>query len=104
MGQKRTWAAPEQADLGLELFRTQAQPFICAVANVEVPAYLVLRQRAYTVSASVNDDWYAEKDRLRFQAESLIELLRLVTVYEARGTNREAADQEIDDFLMRYDY
>jgi len=81
----------------------QAQTFLCAAANVEVPAYLVLSQKAYTVTASGNDGWYAEKEGLRFQAESLIELLGLVSVYEARGTSWAATDQEIDDFLAKYD-
>jgi hypothetical protein len=61
---------------------TQAQAFLCAAANVEVPAYLVLSQKDYTVTAPGNDSWYAEKDGLRFQAESLIELLGLVSMYE----------------------
>ena len=80
----------------------QAQPFLCAAANVEVPAYLVLAQKAYTVTAPENDGWYAEKDGLRFQAENLIELLGLVSMYEARGPGWGAADQEIDDFLAKY--
>jgi hypothetical protein len=81
----------------------QAQPLLCAAANVEVPAYLVLNQKSYTVTAPGNEGWYAEKDGLRFQAESLIELLGLVCMYEARGTNWAATDQEIDDFLAKYD-
>ncbi|MBW9335060.1 hypothetical protein FEE59_16220 [Herbaspirillum sp. RU 5E] len=81
----------------------QAQPFLCAAANVEVPAYLVLSQKAYIVTAAGNDDWYAEKDGMIFQAESLIELLGFVSMYEARGPKWAAADQEIDDFLAKYD-
>lgn len=83
---------------------SQAQPFVCAAGNVEVPAYLVLSQKDYTVTASGKNGWYAEKDGLRFQAESLIELLGLVSMYEARGANWAAADQEIDDFLAKYDH
>lgn len=82
----------------------QPQAILCAAANVEVPAYLVLCEKAYTVSAPGDDGWYAEKDGLRFQAESLLELLGVVSVYEARGTNWAAADQEIDDFLAKYDH
>jgi hypothetical protein len=81
---------------------TQAQAFLCAAANVEVPAYLVLSQKDYTVTAPGNDSWYAEKDGLRFQAESLIELLGLVSMYEARGGNWAATDQEIDGFLAKF--
>lgn len=81
----------------------QTQAFLCAAANVEVPAYLVLSKKAYTVTAPGNDSWYAEKDGLRFQAENLVELLGLVSLYEARGTSWAAADKEIDDFLAKYD-
>lgn len=70
---------------------------------MEVPAYLVLSQKDYKITALGNDGWYAEKNGLRFQAESLIELLGLVFMYEARGPNWPAADQEIDDFLAEYD-
>lgn len=76
---------------------------LCAAANVEVPAYLVLRQKAYTVTASGNDNWHAEKDAMVFQAQSLVELLGLVSTYEARGANWAATDLEIDDFLIRFD-
>lgn len=81
----------------------QAQPLLCAAANVEVPAYLVLSQKAYIVTGPGNDGWHAEKDGMSFQAESLIELLGLVSMYEARGPKWAAADQEIDDFLAKHD-
>jgi hypothetical protein len=80
-----------------------AQPLLSTAGNVEVPAYLVLRQKDYAITASGNDGWYAEKDGLRFLAESLIALLGLVTMYEVRGANWLAEDQEIDDFLAKYD-
>lgn len=79
------------------------QALLCAAGNVEVPAYLVLRQKDYTVTASTKDTWYAEKDGLRFQAQNLIELLGLVSMYEIRGVHWVATDQEIDDFLAKYD-
>lgn len=85
----------------------QAHPLLCAAGNVEVPAYLVLSEKDYTVTSSDlsvgNDSWYAEKDGSRFQADSLIQLLGLVSMYESRGANWAATDQEIDDFLTKYD-
>lgn len=80
---------------------TRNMPLLCAAANVEVPAYLVLRQKNYSVTASGNS-WYAEKDGLRFQAENVIELLGVVSMFEARGDNWAATDLEIDGFLTRY--
>jgi hypothetical protein len=81
----------------------KARPLLCTAGNVEVPAYLVLPQKDYAVTARGNDGWYAEKDGLRFQAESLIALLGLVSMYEVRGANWLAEDQDIDDFLAKYD-
>jgi hypothetical protein len=85
----------------------QDQPLLCAAGNVEVPAYLVLSQKGFTVTScdplGGNDNWYAEKDGLGFQADSLIEVLGLVSMYEVRGANWAAADQEIDEFLAKYD-
>lgn len=81
----------------------QTHVFICSAANTEVPAYLVLSQKAYKITVFGADGWYAEKDGLCFQAESLIELLGLVCMYEARGPNWPAADQDINDFLSEYD-
>lgn len=79
---------------------------LCAAGNTEVPAYLVLSQKGYTVSciqrASESQSWYAEKDHLRFQADSLIEVLGVVCMYESRGINWAATDLEIDDFLMKH--
>lgn len=75
---------------------------LCATGNTEVPAYLVLRQKGYTVDcvqyAFESQSWYAEKDHLRFQADSVIEVLGLVCMYESRGVNWAATDPEIEDF------
>jgi hypothetical protein len=85
----------------------QVPSFLCAAGNVEVPAYLVLSQKGYTVTAgdrSVKQDgWYAEKDGLRFHGDSLIQLLGLVSIVEIRGANWAATDRDIDDFLAKYD-
>lgn len=76
---------------------------ICAAGNAVVPSYLALKSRGYDVQrmSSGQDDetWCAEKDGVRFQADNVIELLGLVTMYEIRGVNWQAADEEIDEFL-----
>jgi len=82
------------------------QTWICAAGNTEVPAALVLSKKGYIVSVSIRstgtDSWHAEKGELDFQAASLIELLGLVTMYEVRGVNWAAADQEIDASLKKF--
>lgn len=79
---------------------------LCAAGNTEVPAYLVLRQKGYTVGCdqgeSESQSWYVERDALHFQADSLIEVLGLVCMYESRGINWAATDPEIEDFLTKY--
>jgi hypothetical protein len=85
----------------------QAHPFLCTAGNVEVPAYLVLIQKGYTISSrdqsKANDGWYAEKEGRRFQADSLIAMLGLVTMYEVRGNDWTATDEEITSFLQKYE-
>lgn len=77
---------------------------ICAAGNVVVPSYLALQSKGYlleTLSPGQDDEkWWAEKDGLRFQADNLIELLGLVTMYEIRGIDWQASDEEIEAFLQ----
>ncbi|KQV49020.1 hypothetical protein [Massilia sp. Root335] len=84
----------------------QDHSLLCAAGNTEVPAYLVRSQKGYTVSGSQrtsgSQSWYAEKDDLCFQADSLIEVLGLVCMYEIRGVNWATTDPEIDHFLMKH--
>ena len=82
----------------------QDHTLLSAAGNTEVPAYLVLSQKGYVVSCSkqTSESWYAQKDHLRFQADSLIEVLGLVCMYESRGINWAATDREIDDFLTKH--
>lgn len=79
---------------------------ISAAANVEIPAYLTLREKGYKVYWKRTDEekeyWYAEKDNLNFMAEGPIELLGVVGVYELRGQNWKASDAEIDEFMEKY--
>ena len=69
-----------------------------------VPSYLALKSKGYVVEpicpGQDDETWWAEKDGLRFQADNVIEPLGLVTMYEIRGTNWQASDEEIDAFLQ----
>jgi hypothetical protein len=79
---------------------------IHAAGNVEVPAYLALCKSGYSVSmnriAGRDQIWIAEKNGNQFQAEGLIELLGVVTMFEVRGEQWQATDSEIEEFLKRY--
>lgn len=77
---------------------------LCAAGNVVVPSYLALKSKGYVIEPKSlrqdNETWWAEKDGLRFQADNVIELLGLVTMYEIRGIDWQATDEEIDAFLQ----
>ncbi len=79
---------------------------ITAAANVEIPAYLALKEKGFEVYWKRTDNdkeyWYAEKDELHFMAEGPIELLGVIGVYELRGHNWKASDSEIDEFMEKY--
>lgn len=103
-GQKWTQVALRQPDLGRIGVYVWLKPNLsCARLRTWKSRPTSSSQKSYIVTAAGNDDWYAEKDGMIFQAESLIELLGVVSMYEARGPKWAAADQEIDDFLAKYD-
>ena len=85
-----------------------SKPTNASAANVIVPAYLALQQKGYHVwcegSADVSgeDTWYAENSCCRFVAEDPVTLLGLVAMYETRGDDWTASDQQIDEFLSEY--
>ena len=80
---------------------------ISAAANVEIPAYLTLKEKGYSVRWERKDNetenWHAYKHDHHFMAEGPIELLGVVSVYEARGENWKASDAEIDEFMEKYE-
>jgi hypothetical protein len=79
---------------------------IAGAANVEVPSYLALHAKGYEVTvvrrATGEETWHAEKDDNRFSAEGLVELLGVVGMFEIRGDNWKASDDQIDEFMRRY--
>lgn len=80
---------------------------LAAAGNVEVPAYLALQARGYRVTRTYSDEdqlefWYAETTGERFTASGPLELLGLVALYETRGENWRAEDEQIEDFLKHY--
>ena len=74
---------------------------LSAAGNTEVPAYLGLLEKGYDVSV-LNDRWIAQRPELQFSAESPLQLLGLVTLFEARGEAWQASDAEVDHFINRF--
>ena len=82
---------------------------ISAAGNVEIPAYLTLIDKGYKVKWEKNPDnpeneiWYAEKNGNEFNAEGPIELLGVVSMFEARGADWKATDKQVEEFLEKYE-
>jgi len=74
---------------------------IAAAANVAGPAYLALRDKGFDATHS-DAHWIAVRGDLRFIADSPIQLLGVVTVFEARGEAWKASDEDIDAFLVEF--
>jgi hypothetical protein len=84
------------------------KPTLADAANTVIPAYLALLQRGLAVSReSASADaaealWIAEDAAQRFVAEGPLALLGLVALYETRGPEWQASDEQIDRFLAEF--
>ncbi|HIH09821.1 MAG TPA: hypothetical protein HA254_04070 [Candidatus Diapherotrites archaeon] len=76
---------------------------ISSAGNTAAPAYLVLKSKGYELfrDASNPNLWIAQKGKNKFIAESTVELLGLILIYESRGENWMANDKEIEEFLSK---
>lgn len=78
---------------------------IAAAGNTEVPCYLEILARGYSVTVvrgTETDYWSASKGDNDFLAEDLVSLLGVIAMAESRGREWQAQDHEIDEFLLRY--
>jgi hypothetical protein len=84
------------------------KPTITAAGNTVVPAYLSLLTKGYVVRREgppADDEfWVAENEHRRFSAGDLVELLGVVALFEMRGEDWPASDEEIDRFLSEFGY
>ena len=72
--------------------------------NTEVPAYLALQQRGYAVTWSEDGGyWIATSDNCVFSADNPVSLLGIAALYEIRGQEWKASDEEIDGFIEQFD-
>jgi len=84
------------------------KPTLADAANTMVPAYLVLLHRGLLVSRDSSfmthsgGSWVAEDSGHRFVAEDLVTLLGLVALYETRGPDWQASDEQIDQFISEF--
>lgn len=75
---------------------------ITAAGNTEVPAYLALVARGFNVSCDHQAVWTATKGETGFLADSPLQLLGVVAMFESRGPQWQASDEQIEEFLRKY--
>ena len=75
---------------------------LAAAGNLVIPAYLCIPAKGYSVR-NANGLMTAERGSDHFVAHSPIELLGVITLAEMRGENWQATDDEIDDYLSRFE-
>ena len=96
-----------QVALGAGYDRRMSRFVLAAAGNVVVPAFLILRDKGFTLKCkpglgAEREVWTATKRELSFVGDGPLELLGLVAIYEARGTQWQAPDDEIEAFLAEY--
>jgi hypothetical protein len=78
---------------------------VAEAGNTEVPASLVLEQKGYAIRREISaggEDWIAERGDISCCASSVLSLLGLVTMVEARGEHWAAPDEAIELFLKQH--
>ncbi|HKQ14322.1 MAG TPA: hypothetical protein VJT80_12885 [Steroidobacteraceae bacterium] len=75
---------------------------IAAAGNTEVPAYLALVARGFDVNCNHQSVWIATKGEASFVADSPLQLLGVVAMFESRGPQWEASDEQIEEFMSKY--
>lgn len=77
-----------------------------ASGSTECPAYLELLRLGYTVTC--DRDWpggpmcFAEDERWNLSADSLVTILGLHFLLESRGESWHATDEEISEFIEKF--
>lgn len=75
---------------------------LAAAANLLTPAYLTLLSKGYSVHPE-GQFVVAVRGADRFMAEDPITLVGVVVIAEARGEEWQATDEEIEDYLARFE-
>ncbi|MET4108250.1 hypothetical protein [Hymenobacter sp. UYP22] len=74
---------------------------LSAASNVLAPAFYVLEEKGYQVHFNREQDWWvAEKDGVQLIGYSTIELCGLAYIYEMKGEEWRASDEQIDAFMQ----
>jgi hypothetical protein len=73
---------------------------LLAAGNTMIPAILLIRELGYILTVNQEkNEFYAEKDGNSFEADDPVMLLGLIKLYEVKGENWRASDEEIERVL-----
>jgi hypothetical protein len=75
---------------------------LSAAANTEIPALLVLENNGYEITSIDGSVWRAIKNKNEFVANSPLELLGLIELFNQRGDAWRAGDSDIERCLNKY--
>lgn len=78
---------------------------LSSAGNTLAPAYLALLHKGYDVQFSRDEDrewWHAENEAGYFSAEDPLTLLGLIALYETRGEEWQASDEQVEGFMERF--
>lgn len=80
---------------------------LSSASNTEIPAYELLIELGYSIdrvySGQPEEYWIATSIENEFIASGLIDLLGLVKLAESKGDKWQASDEQIDNFLSKFD-
>lgn len=71
---------------------------ISAAGNTEPPSFALIKEMGFDI-VKENDIWISENYKTCFKASSPLELLGLITLYQAKGEHWNVSDDTIDQFV-----
>jgi hypothetical protein len=71
---------------------------LTAAGNTEPSAFELIKEMGFEISKK-DDTWTAENYNVRFNASSPMELLGLITLYQAKGEHWHVSDEKIEQFI-----
>lgn len=71
---------------------------LSAAGNTEPPAFELIKEMGFEISKR-DDLWSAENYNAKFNASSPLELLGVITLYQAKGENWRISDEKIQQFI-----
>ncbi|MDW3191153.1 MAG: hypothetical protein R8G66_02275 [Cytophagales bacterium] len=78
--------------------KTNHKYHLMAAGNTEPPVFELIKEMGFAISKQ-GDSWRAEDESLHVGGESPLELLALITLYQAKGEHWRISDDKIEAFM-----